>query len=62
MTITQFLPQWLRRAAQKPARLKPRYVSMKDRQILPTLPQMTRPPARFQDDNSPAGCRISWRF
>jgi hypothetical protein len=61
MTINLLLPKWL---ARKFARPKPQAAirpHLKVRQILPTLPTNQRSPARFQDDNSPAGFRIQWR-
>lgn len=61
MTLTQYLPQWLRRRSQKPAQPKASILNKKDRQVIPTLPQSARPPARFQDDDSPPGYRINWR-
>lgn len=61
MTITQYLPQWLRRGSRKRAPKIARALSKKQRQALPTLPQSARPPARFQDDDSPPGYRINWR-
>src|SRR5262249_22066465 len=51
MTLTQYLPQWLRRRPQITARPRTTTITKKDRQILPTLPQNARPPARLQDDD-----------
>ena len=62
MTITQYLPQWLRGRLQKPPPQKTRVPSKKDRQILPTLAKLERPPVRLQDDDSPAGYRILWHY
>ena len=62
MTITQYIPQWLRSRLQKPTPQKTRVLSKKDRQILPTLPKVERPPIRLQDDDSPPGYRIYWRM
>ena len=61
MTLTQYLPQWLRRRSQKSAQPKARIRNKKDRQVIPTLPQSAHPPARFHDDDSPPGYRINWR-
>jgi hypothetical protein len=61
-TIVRFLPQWLRGRSQKSASQSLKSISKKDRQVLPTLPQQSRPPIPWQDDNSPAGFRILWRL
>ena len=61
MTIAQILPRWLRRRPPPAAFRKTRPATKKDRQILPTLPFKTQPPARFQEDTSPPGVRIQWR-
>jgi hypothetical protein len=62
MTLTQYVPQWLRSRLQKPASQELKTVNKKDRQVLPTLPKSERPPTRFQDDDSPPGYRIVWRM
>jgi hypothetical protein len=62
MTISQYLPRWLRSRLQQPAPQKIRTLSKKDRQVLPTLPNVKRPAVRFQDDDSPPGYRIQWRL
>ena len=62
MTITQYIPQWLRSRPQKAAPQNARVLSKKDRQILPTLPKPERPSIRLQDDDSPAGYRILWHM
>jgi hypothetical protein len=62
MTITQYLPQWLRSRLQKPIPQKPTTANKKDRQVLATMPKPERPPIRMQDDDSPAGHRIQWRL
>jgi hypothetical protein len=38
MTMTQYLPRWLRRKLAKPVPQKVTRPSMKERQVLPTLP------------------------
>jgi len=62
MTITQFLPQWLRSRWQKPAPQKARTPSKRDRQVLPTVQKTPRPPAQVEDDLGPARFRIYWRM
>ena len=52
-TIVQFIPQWLQSRLQKPAPQKAKIVNKKDRQVLPTLPNQTRPPILSQDDSVP---------
>jgi hypothetical protein len=61
-TIVRNLPQWLRRRWQKPVPQQPKPVSKKDRQILPTLPNLKQSLKAFQDDDSPPGYRILWRL
>lgn len=61
MTITQYLPQWLRNRLSKPAPPKPITVSKKGRQVLPTLPKQSRS-LIFSQDDSPAGYRVLWRL
>lgn len=61
-TIVQYLPQWLRSRLSKPAPQKPKPVSKKDRQVLPTLPNLKQSLTAFQDDDSPPGYRILWRL
>ena len=60
-TIVQYLP-WLRSRRQKAAPQKPKPVNKKDRQVLPTLPNLKQSSTAFQDDDSPAGYRILWRL
>ena len=62
MIIAQYIPQWLRSRLQKPAPQKARVRTKKERQILPTMPNLKRPPIRLQDDDSPPGYRIQWRL
>ena len=62
MTIAQYVPQWLRVRFQKPAPQKAAPINKKEKQMLPTLPKAERPPNRFQDDDSPPGYRVLWRF
>ena len=62
MTIAQCLPRWLRSRLPRPVPQKLTTVNKKDRQVLPTLPKPERLPIRWQDDDSPAGCRIQWRL
>ena len=60
-TIVQFVPKWLRVRLQKPTPPKPKTVSKKDRQVLPTLPNQKRS-VIFSQDDSPAGYRVLWRL
>jgi len=60
-TIVQFAPKWLRARLQKPTKPKPRAVSKKDRQVLPTLPNQMHP-VIFSQDDSPAGYRVLWKM
>jgi hypothetical protein len=62
MTITQYVPQWLRVRFQKPAPQKAQPINKKEKQILPTLPKAPSPPVKLQDDDSPPGFRIQWRL
>jgi hypothetical protein len=64
MTITQYFPQWLRGRFQKPVpqNVKVKARGKKDRQVLPTLPDLKRAQVRLQDDDSPPGYRIQWRL
>lgn len=62
ITLIPFIPQWLRRWRPKPVPPKSKIITKKDRQVLPTLPETTRPPKSWQEDTSPAGFRIQWRF
>jgi hypothetical protein len=62
MTIAQYLPRWLRSFARKPPPQRAARRSKKDRQVLPTLPNLKQPSTAFQDDQSPAGYRILWRL
>ena len=41
-TIIRYVPNWLRVRLQKPAPPKPKTVSKKDRQVLPTLPTLPK--------------------
>ena len=59
MTITQYVPRWLRVRLRKPAPQITKPINKKERQILPTLPRTDS--VRLQDDNSPPGYRIQWR-
>jgi hypothetical protein len=61
-TIVRFLPQWLRGRSQKSASRSVKTISKKDRQVLPMLPQQSRPSSPWQDDHSPPGYRIQWRL
>ena len=60
-TIVQFVPKWLRLRLQKPTQPKPKTVSKKDRQVLPTLSNQTRS-VIFSQDDSPAGYRVLWKL
>ena len=60
-TIVQYVPSWLRVRLQKPTQPKPKTVSKKDRQVLPTLPKK-RHSLIFSQDDSPAGYRVLWRL
>jgi hypothetical protein len=60
-TIVQFVPKWLRLRLQKPTQPKPKTVSKKDRQVLPTLSNQTRS-VIFSQDDSPAGYRVLWKM
>ena len=60
MTITPFLPQWLRRRSTKPLLPKPANLRKKDWQILPTLPKPQRPRSLLQDNDCPPGRKIRW--
>ena len=60
-TIVQYVPKWLRVRLQKPTQPKPKTISKKDRQVLPTLPKQTRS-VIFSQDDSPAGYRVLWRL
>ena len=53
MTMTKYLPRWLRSRFRKPAPLNVTR-SKKDRQLLPTLPNAKRPSILFQDGEKPA--------
>jgi len=61
-TLVQFVPKWLRERLRKPAQPKQKTLSKKDRQVLPTLPNLRQSSTAFQDDQSPAGYRILWRL
>lgn len=60
-TLVQFVPKWLRVRLQKPTPPKPKTVSKKDRQILPTLPKQPRS-VIFAEDDSSGGYRLLWRL
>ena len=62
MTITQYFPQWLRGRLQKAEPQKVRTPSKKERQVLPTLQNVKQRVARFQEDESPPGVRLQWKF
>jgi hypothetical protein len=61
MTMTQYLPKWLRGRLRKPAPQKVTRLSKKARQVLHTLPSLKQSSTEFQEDESPAGFRILWR-
>jgi len=56
-TTVRSLPKWLRVRLQKPAPQKTRTISLKDRQVLPTLPNWARSAIAFQHNHS-AGDRV----
>jgi len=60
-TIVQYLPKWLRVRLQKPTLQKPKPVSLKDRQVLPRLPNQARS-AVFSQENHPVGYRVLARL
>ena len=60
-TLVQFVPKWLRQRLRKPAQPKPKTLSKKDRQVLPTLPKQGRS-VIFSQDDRPAGYRALWRL
>jgi len=60
-TIVQYVPKWLRVRLQKPTPPKPKTISKKDRQVLPTLTNQT-PSVILSEDDSPAGYRALWRL
>ena len=60
-TLVQYVPKWLRQRLRKPAQPKPKTLSKKDRQVLPTLPKQSRS-VIFSQDDSPAGYRVLWRL
>ena len=60
-TLVQLVPKWLRLRLQKPTPPKPKTISKKDRQVLPTLPNQSRS-VIFSQDDSPAGYRVLWRL
>ena len=62
MTITQYLPQWLRSRWHKPAPQKLKLSNKKARQALPTLPKPPPLPAHAEDEESAARFRIYWRM
>ena len=62
MTITQWLPQWLRRRFEKPSAQSDQTFSNKERQPLPIVPKPERPPVRLQDDESRAAFHLLWRL
>ena len=55
MTMTQYLPTWLRSRFRKPAPLEVTRLSKKDRQVLPTLPNAKRPSILFENGEKPPG-------
>ena len=59
--LVQFVQKWLRKRLRKPAQPKPKTLSKKDRQVLPTLPKQSRS-VIFSQENSPAGYRVLWRL
>jgi len=60
-TIALYLPKWLRVRLQKPEPLKPKPVSLKDRQPLPRLPTQTHSMI-FSQENNPVGYRVLARL
>ena len=61
MTINLLLPKWLARRFARPRARRATPAELKQRQLLPTLPEQKRLD-RFQDDDSPPGYRIQWRL
>lgn len=62
ITIVHYLPQWLRSKLQNSASQETKPVNKKERQILPTLPNLKQSSTAFKDDESPPGYRILWRL
>jgi len=63
MTITQYLPQWLRSRFQKPVPQDRPTPNKQDRQVLPTLPRSERPTVVHPGDGEgPAGIRARWHI
>jgi len=62
MTINLLLPKWLARRFAKPRPGRATAAALKQRQVLPTLPNREQNPVRLQDDDSPPGYRIQWRL
>ena len=61
MTINLLLLKWLAKSFARPKPGPAARPHLKQRQMLPTLPQNKRRIVRFQDDDSPPGNRIQWR-
>jgi hypothetical protein len=63
MTITQYLPQWLRSRLEKPVPQERPILSKQDRQVLPALPRSERPAVVLhREGEGPAGIRALWHI
>jgi len=60
MTLTHYMSKWLRTRFKRSAPQRFKVLNKKERQILPTLPKQAPMSAAWQDDASPAGCRVRW--
>ncbi len=60
-TIALYLPKWLRVRRKKPTPQESKPISLKDRQVLPTLPKQPHSVIFCQEKN-PAGYRALWRL
>jgi len=60
MTITQYIPNWLRSRLAKPQKTTTQI--KKQAQVLPTAPKIPPDPKRFQQDDSPPGYRVLWKM
>ena len=57
-TLVQYVPKWLRVRLQKPTPPKPKTLSKKDRQVLPTLPSTKCRSLLIHDGQSPPGRQL----
>jgi hypothetical protein len=62
MTITQYMPRWLRLKLRKATPQNVSSLSKKDRQVLPTLPKPRCFSSLFEGESGRALFRVLWRL